>query len=416
MDAASNRLDDSAPRPDAIVLCRTLTGLATVRALGQAGIRTHAFVFDARDPVRASRYAASVWVGTSATLSDVLKALIDLARRLGGRPVIFPTSDRHALFLAEHAAVLNAVARVSTTTHEDLRAIIDKHVLYRRADELGVPTVPWIHTTHLDALHAWCDEHSAPYLIKPFFHGSGASPLVVKNVLCADRAALMASVRTHGLDGVLVQRMIEGGDGYIHDVYGATDRDGRVVCLASHRRIRQAPADFGTTSYGVIPTERREDEARLFAQTRALLAGMRFNGVFGIEWLRDRRSGAFYMIDFNARPFLTIGHLLDCGLNLPAIAYAVLVGDDLSNIVSEPTLTPMLWIDLVRDLQSRSALRAAGRPIGAFSAWLREAWQCRSAAYWRWRDPGPGVRRTIDFVRSGVRYTVKRAFALRASR
>ena len=98
--------------------------------------------------------------------------------------------------------------------------------------------------------------------------------------------------------------MIRGGDGNIFDCYGLCDRGGRVVSMTSHQRLRQYPPDFGATSMGEIPAALpTKDEQFLFAATERLFNTVRFHGIFGIEWLRDETTGAFYLIDFNARPF-----------------------------------------------------------------------------------------------------------------
>ena len=131
-----------------------------------------------------------------------------------------------------------------------------------------------------------------------------------------------------------------GGDGHILDCYGLCASHCRPITLASHRRIRQGPANFGTTSYGEIPLRGDEAmESRLFDYTSRLLGGLKYHGIFGIEWLHDRETGELYLIDFNARPFSSIGHLHDCGLNLPLLAYRELCGEDLSHVPIRPTLT-----------------------------------------------------------------------------
>ena len=59
-----------------------------------------------------------------------------------------------------------------------------------------------------------------------------------------------------------------------------------------------------------------------------------------IEWLLERDTGRFYVIDFNARPFMSLGHLTDCGLNLPALTYAELIGQLPEHLPLVPALRP----------------------------------------------------------------------------
>jgi hypothetical protein len=44
----------------AVVLCCTVTGMATVRALAEGGVDVHAFVFRREDPLLYSRYAVKI--------------------------------------------------------------------------------------------------------------------------------------------------------------------------------------------------------------------------------------------------------------------------------------------------------------------------------------------------------------------
>jgi predicted ATP-grasp superfamily ATP-dependent carboligase len=186
--------------------------------------------------------------------------------------------------------------------------------------------------------------------------------------------------------------MLRGGDGHIFDCYGFHDRDGRTLAIASHQRWRQCPCDLGSTSLGEIPANLEPDiETSLFSETKRLLSSTAYHGIFGIEWLRERDTGAFYVIDFNARPFTTVGHLTDCGLNLPALAYSELTSEEPASVERRPALERMFWVDLLGDIESFVETRR-NHKIG-FGEWLVSVLGCRSFAYLNWRDPAPGIDR-----------------------
>jgi predicted ATP-grasp superfamily ATP-dependent carboligase len=201
--------------------------------------------------------------------------------------------------------------------------------------------------------------------------------------------------------------MIRGGDGNIFDCYGLIDRFGRVVCLTSHHRIRQYPPNFGATSFGEIPAPLPGGaEQFLFAATERLFKTVRFHGIFGIEWLRDEKTGAFYLIDFNARPFLTIGHLRDCGVNLPLLAYRDLVGQSLVEVDPRPAVKRKRWIYISKDLDTFRMLRSTRQRISGM-AWLMSVAKCQSYAYLSWRDPLPGVRSILRILVRAFWYTLR---------
>ena len=105
-------------------------------------------------------------------------------------------------------------------------------------------------------------------MLKPFYEGNETRRPFGKNKLLQSREALMAYVADFGTDSIIIQRMIQGGDGFIFDTYGYSDRTGQILTMASHRRLRQNPINFGSTSFGEIPSQLSvEAERSIFAAT-----------------------------------------------------------------------------------------------------------------------------------------------------
>ena len=399
------------PTPPAIVLCSTLTGLATVRALGRRGIEVIALVFDAHDPVIHSRHATRiVGAGNAEDEPTILRMIQQLARESGERPVVMPTSDKHALLLAEHADALRADCRLWTTAYEDLSGLVCKNALYRLAQSADVPIVPYVADATIAQIEQWSADHPGPYLLKPIFDSAKVCHLREKNHVVPTRAELLDYLQIHGTDALVIQRVIKGGDGEIYDTYGLCDASGAPRAMASHRRLRQNRPNFGTTCFGRIPSGLgREADARMFELTERLLSATRFHGIFGIEWLRDRSTGNFYLIDFNARPFLSIGHLVDCGMNLPYLAYLDLIGAELPAADARPPLRALDWIDLLRDAQAKLAHDATNPQ--PFWPWMLDIVRANSRAYWDWTDPIPGLARARDIANMALRVTFRSAKA-----
>jgi D-aspartate ligase len=392
----------------AIVLCNTVTGIATVRALAESGVETHAFVFRPDDPLHDSRYGTKVRCDhLQHDEPALIRFLIQYAQRLGHRPVVFPTGDALALMLSRYAPQLEPHCRIWQLPHRDLAALVNKTSLYAAAQAAGVPIIPSIATPTPAELTEWSSHNEGPYILKPSYEGIGSCKLHGKNLVIESREQLLSYVRSYGAESLVVQRMIRGGDGNIFDCYGLVDRHGRVVCLTSHHRIRQYPPNFGTTSFGEIPAPlTNATEQFLFAATERLFQTVRFHGIFGIEWLRDEKAGSFYLIDFNARPFLTIGHLRDCGVNLPLLAYRDLLGESLLDVDPRPAVKRKRWVYITKDLDTVRMLRPTGQRIG-WLAWLRSILTCQSYAYLTWRDPVPGVRSIVRIFIRAFWYTLR---------
>lgn len=272
--------------------------------------------------------------------------------------------------------------------------MVHKDSLYALAAGLGLDVVPSIARSGRRQIVDWSASNPGPYLLKPALAESPGCALKGKNRVARDQAALLLELERLGTAGLVVQRLLHGGDGQIYDVYGMRDARGRTLALASHRRLRQFPPNLGVSSYGAIPSGLGAADQTLFEDTQRLLGATRFHGVFGVEWLHDAASGRFHLIDFNARPFLSIGHLCDSGINLPLLAYRELAGEVLDAVPTQPEVRPLLWMDLLADLRTQ-ALGTSTNGV-SLRRWFREAAQVRSHAYWSWRDPGPGSRRALE--------------------
>ena len=381
----------SRTRPAAIVLGLHGTGLRTARCLAECGIVVHAVSFN---PIESGRRSRLLRIEDRFDLSydddRFVEWLEHKARTIGGRPVVFPICDAHALALARHRKTLDPVCRTFGTPIETLERIIGKDGLYAAAERAGVPVPPAIVQPSVADLENWCADHPAPYFVKPYYQGIEVAALKEKNRIFATKTELVAFVLENGSQALIIQRKLRGGDGWIFDCYGYCDRSGRVVTLASHRRIRQLPVDTGTTCYGEIPAApRNRGEQALFDLTTRLLEGLGYHGIFGIEWLQDRETDELYVLDFNARPFSTVNHLKDCGLNLPLLAYRDLVGEDISTTERTPRLVHKTWIGVNRDLAAFRKTRHEGR--ASWLRWIGNVAGARSFAFFTVGDPGPGI-------------------------
>jgi D-aspartate ligase len=376
----------------AIVLSNTVTGLATIRGIAEGGIKVHAALFKTNQAVYHSRRCTFIDLsGLEDNEPALIDWLIQYSRGLGHRPVVIPTSDAHALMLAKHRTLLEPYCRLFETPYSDLRNIIHKDGLYQTAESAGVKIIPSIFEPQVNEIEQWCQTHPGPYLLKPFYSGIKECALREKNFVLPDRQALQEYAARYGTRALIIQQLIQGGDGYVFDAYGLCNKEGHIVTMASHRRWRQDIPDFGATSYGEIPVNDPAIEATIFEQTTRLLSSMHYHGIFGIEWIYDQSTGQYYLIDFNARPFSSIGHLKSCGLNLPLLAYQDLTGGDLSSVEARPTLRHSFWVDILRDLYSFSDKKAQNK--SRWSDWLKSVAACRDFAYWDSRDPGPGLYR-----------------------
>jgi D-aspartate ligase len=386
--------------PPVLILNLQLTALATARCLADSGIHVDVAAFSRARPEARSKSIHVIDAShVPVTVDDVAEWVYQYASRTGEHPVVIPSGDTVALAIASHRHELEKVCTVWRTDYSELETIISKEGLYARAAAVGVRPPPSIAEPGLDELQAWCADNPGPYLVKPFYENIPTSRLTKKNLVLESAGALLDYVRKNGADSLVIQRLIRGGDGYVFDCYGLCDREFNVLTQASHARIRQSPINFGTTCYGEIPARSADfDEEKIFELNDRLLGGFKYHGIFGIEWIEDRVTRDLFVIDFNARPFLSIGHLYDCGLNLPLLAYQDLVYGSTDNVPLRPKLKHKFWFYLVHDCKTlRERLRNNEITV---SGWLGSILKARSFACWRLNDPLPALHLLARYLKS----------------
>lgn len=386
--------------PAVVVLNAASTGIATVRGIAQAGIEVHAVSFDVKDAVR---YSNACQTHRLEALKNQPKNTVEwlkqFSQRFSAPPILIACSDKLALMVAKFRDELNGHYILWQNSFSQLNHIISKDGLQQLAESARVGTVPCIEQPTVESLTAWVEEHQAPYIMKPFYEGNQDSPLSGKNKLFETADEMLDFVKQHGAKASVIQRLIKGGDGNIYDVYGLVKQLGQACSLATHRRLRQLNPDVGSTTYGLIPAGDDENfNQRLKKLTLQLLQKTPYQGIFGIEWLHDVATDELYIIDFNARPFSSIGHLVDCGINLPLQAYYDLAQIEPPIELESGQVMTKSWVDFRRDLWSfRMKNKANQLTTGD---WLKSLWRCKSYAYWRWRDPLPALFLLLRIIRT----------------
>src|SRR4051812_36953564 len=83
-------------------------GLGILRSLGRLGASVYSVDADYWEPAFSSRYCRGRFVlNTEIGPPEAsISKLLEVGQKLGGRPILIPTTDNGAIWVAEHAAVL----------------------------------------------------------------------------------------------------------------------------------------------------------------------------------------------------------------------------------------------------------------------------------------------------------------------
>ena len=119
-------------------------GLGVIRSLGRAGIPIYGVHRDLWEPASRSRFLkrAFRWDFSSAPPEASVSFLRHVAKQIEKRPLLIPTSDVTALFVAENAAVLANEFLFATACAEVVRCFVSKRHTFDLCCKLHIPTVP----------------------------------------------------------------------------------------------------------------------------------------------------------------------------------------------------------------------------------------------------------------------------------
>jgi predicted ATP-grasp superfamily ATP-dependent carboligase len=279
-------------RIDAVVLGNGLNALGVVRALGRHGLRS-AIVSHSHQGVAARSRFVSRHLVTPGTFEP--QAII---KALGIRP------KSAALFLTEEADVLDATTRPDAWREQFLNylyepALANRLLSKREGDVLarehGAPvpkTVIVCGPADLPALAAL----NMPCVLKPVERNEAYSARFQKayRVDSNERLhSLLTDMLPLGLP-LVVQEWIEGADTDIYFNLLYVDREGRLTRSFVGRKTLCWPPQVGGTAACMAAPEHHDELTRI---STAFLASMRFRGLIGVEYKRDRRDGRFYLVE-----------------------------------------------------------------------------------------------------------------------
>jgi hypothetical protein len=294
-----------------------LGSLAAVRALHAAGHEPFVGLWRTDTYAARSRRAAGrvrlpdPQIEPKAHADAILRAARD-----GGFAVLLPGTEPSMQALADHPIEPPPGVALGLPSADALARATDKRLLRRLASDAGLDALP---QTEGDAAALLGVDFDYPVIVKPLrsVEPAGASRLDVVRVRPAHtRAELSAAVAQAPDRTWLVEPLVQG---VLEATCGVAWR-GEVVCAMHQESPRVWPLGQGISSFARTVSPDAEREIRV----RALVAGLGWSGIFGLQFLRV--EGRSYAIDFNPRVYGSIALAIAAGHNLPAIWVELLRG------------------------------------------------------------------------------------------
>lgn len=297
----------------------TRSFLAIVRSLGRRGVAVHVAPQRFVSPALASRYIAKMhelplWSDGEEPWLEAMRTLLAAERF----ELVIPCDETTLLPLARHRTTLSSLARLAIPHEGAIDVLFDKHATRLLAQSLGVPVPPGRLPQAGDTAEALAAAFGLPLMAKPrrSFRLDG---LTRRRMVTSLGSVEALTAALPGLDPAL--DLVEGfvpGRGLGLSVLA---HEGRILQVFQHQRVRE---DSSGSYYRVsVPVE-----PRYLGAVEAMAARLRYTGVAMFEFRADAASGAWVLLEVNARPWGSMPLAIHAGVDFPWLWYRLLTQGD----------------------------------------------------------------------------------------
>jgi len=385
--------------------------LGIIRSLGRLGVAVYGVHHEEALAAR-SRYLRRCfrWDLDAEPELRSVERLLELAGALGGeRPILVPTNDETALFVAAHAEALRAASRFQDNPIALVEQLYNKRAMHELACALGIPTAQTSFPRHLDDVRAFAERARFPVLLKGSDGILLARRIGEKMRIVRDRAELVDEyqrMEVFARPDLMIQEYIPGGEDAQWMFNGTFDARSDCLFGVTGRKLRQTPPYTGMTSLGIcLPNEEVD---RL---TRRFMKEIGYRGVLDIGYRFDARDGRYKVLDVNPRVGATFRLFADGveGLDVVRALYLDLTGQP---VPSSPGPRPgRRWF--VEDLDTASSVRYFRDGVLSAGEWLRSFEGVRESAWMARDDLRPFVGMCVRFVGQAFRKAGKKLGVVR---
>jgi predicted ATP-grasp superfamily ATP-dependent carboligase len=354
-------------------------GLGIVRSLGRLSVPVYCAELDWWETAFTSRYCRGRFLLDRGE-DRRLPQLLEIGRKLGGRPLLIPTTDEGAIWVAESAGALDPEFRFTHLDANLVRTLSDKGRMQELARSCGVPVARSLVPECRRDVEKFAAESVFPLMVKAtdakrMRRMTGGTKFLVHT------AGELVDIYDNAWDGegpnFLVQEFIPGED-WMFDGYFGRDSD----CLfgITGKKIRRFPAKTGLTSLGVC-----EQNDAVQSITRRFMKAIGYRGILDMGYRRDQRDGQYKVLDINPRIGCTFRlFTAACGMDVVRALYLDMTGNP---VPPTQTIEGRKWI--VEDFDLFSAIRSFADGDLSLRDWAKSFTGIHEAACFASDDPLP---------------------------
>src|SRR5262249_47057052 len=140
--------------------------LGIARSLGRMGVPVYVADLDARAPACVSRYCREAFPCRLDDAETAVRGLLAASGRIGRRPILIPTTDDAALFVAAHRTALAGAYLGVDLDPELVGDLCSKKRMHFLARRCGVPTAQAVFPEHRADVLEFAENAVFPVMLK----------------------------------------------------------------------------------------------------------------------------------------------------------------------------------------------------------------------------------------------------------
>ena len=357
-------------------------GLGIVRSLGRLGVPVYCVDADWWEGAFSSRYCRGRFLLKieSDPPEESIDRLLKIGQKLGGRPLLIPTTDDAAIWVADHAAALESGYLFPRRDASLVRTLCNKALMQDLARRSGVPTAQAVVPRSKADVESFLATAIFPVMVKATGGDSmrlrtGGTKFVVHTP--KELLELYAKAEDHRAPNLIIQEFIPGED-WMFDGY--FDPNSNCLLGVTAKKIRRFPAYTGVTSLGVCLYNQKVEQT-----TTEFMKAIGYQGILDIGYRYDRRDGQYKVLDVNPRIGCTFRLFTATnGMDVARALYLDMTGQQ---VVSGQIAEGRKWV--VEDFDLFSAIRSRRDGALKLKDWLRSFRGVEEAACFAFDDPLP---------------------------
>jgi D-aspartate ligase len=376
-------------------------GLGIVRSLGRLRVPVYTVDPDLCTPAFGSRYCRGRFVMDieNGRCDESLARLLQIGKKLGNRPILIPTTDRTAIWVADHAGALQEAFRFPCQNPNLVRLLCDKSRMQGLASQCGVPIARSIVPRSRQDVLNFLESAAFPVMVKAtdderLRRRAGGTKFLIHNR--RELLDLYARAGDSQNPNFLVQEFIPGEDWMFN---GYFDRNSQCVFGAAGSKIRRFPVSTGVTSLGVC--RRNETVEKITAE---FMRAIGYQGILDIGYRYDLRDGQYKVLDVNPRIGCTFRlFVATSGMDVARALYLDLTGQP---VIPAPVKDGRKWI--VEDFDAFSSLACGREGKLTLKDWAKSLIGIEETACFALDDPLPLLLACLSDFRELYRWVHRR--------